>query len=474
MMTMFARHFLVRLRMLATEPASLGLLLLAGASSVVIWPWLAVRSGIDIAGVDEFVAVMGLLLWPSMIGVVAVGRTAGGRGGISGPLASETALPALPIGPRSRILADTLAVLLAALLFRLPAMVLGPGAWDFVGAPAGIGDAAGFRRWFLLQTVGGALVFLPVLIAWCAPSRSHVFYLVRPVLVCVPLFAVVRHLSPAHPWPAAAACLVLAVVVLSTAHREPPSRRTGAVTSADPWRWCRAGIDPEMRLRRDRWTEPLRAGWPLLSAVAAAEVLVLLLESRYGTPVTVRALVAGTAVGLLLSYTVFRPFGLQLLRPAFSPSDSTSGGCTLLRAWSYLPARPEAVLRGVYLHALAGGSLLIVLTLIHLGAVRMLGFEEYSSMLLLAPLTASVPVLAGFSLAMAGGDRLRTGISLAVLIALLPAHITLFVQLGRAGMSPREPGPGMAIDLGVLAVLAAMGGLPPLALLRGRTGRRHV
>ena len=71
MIRMFARHFTIRLRMLATEPAAAGILLLAGASSIVIWPWLETRRSIDIAGVDEFVTLMAILLWPFLVGIVA-------------------------------------------------------------------------------------------------------------------------------------------------------------------------------------------------------------------------------------------------------------------------------------------------------------------------------------------------------------------------------------------------------------------
>jgi hypothetical protein len=469
-MKMFARHLLIRTRMLATEPASLGILALAGLSSIVIWPWVGIRPEMDIPGIGEFVMFCSLLLWPFLVGVVAVGRTAGGQGNGSGPLASDLALPALPIGHRMRILADTLAVLAFSLIFRLPGLLLGELGRDFVAGPGTAGDAAAYRFLFLEQTLQGSLLFLPMLIAWSTPSRSHVFYLVRPVLVSMPLFALIWLEFSRNPAVAAGACLVLCCATLLTAGWNPESRRRPA-SAHTRRRLYRPGLDPEARLRRDRWVQPLRAGRYYLLAIALAETAVILLELYAGTPVTARAMVAGMAVGFLMSVALFRPLGLQLLRPAHSPSDTATGGTTLAHACSLLPVRPEAVVRGVYLHALLGGGAIVALVLAHTGLMRILDLEEHSSLLLVRPLAFAVPAAAGLAVSMAVGDRLRTGISLAAVIALLPVHIALWITLSSAGMSPREPGAGMAVDLVVLAALALIGGLPPLIHLRKGAGR---
>jgi len=113
----FLKHFVIRLRGLAASPGALFMLLLAGLSSLMLWPWfLGEVEPYGPVGVDLFIHLIFIFIWPMMVAFATSDAAVSG-----GPKAAlgVHALPALPIGRRSRALGDALAAILVAVAARL-------------------------------------------------------------------------------------------------------------------------------------------------------------------------------------------------------------------------------------------------------------------------------------------------------------------------------------------------------------------
>ena len=71
---MFLRHSWIRLRALVVSPSALFMLLVAGWSSLLLWPWLFQPSlPYAPAGVDFIIHLIFIFVWPMMVAFGTIG-----------------------------------------------------------------------------------------------------------------------------------------------------------------------------------------------------------------------------------------------------------------------------------------------------------------------------------------------------------------------------------------------------------------
>lgn len=459
----FWLHLMARLRALATQPDGLVVLLLAGGAGVMLWPgltaagnggWrLALASEPDAERVVFEVAVMLLwmLLWPVLPVVCATGRATGAT---RGDAFAQRALPALPAGPRARLAAEVLIVLAVAVTARL--------VWWVAGPPSPEG--------YLLDTAMGALVALPMVVAWAAPALTVPLLWVRPTATAVAVFAASRLGLLATPARLVTVTLAITAGLVLTVGLEIPRWRTARRAAWGTMAMSRPAMPPGVQLRRDFWFEPWRRlGW-LIGGLVALPV-VLLAAERLVTlpPYTVY-------IGSLLAFSqlvalAFRPAGSALFGWALTSRNGAGSG-DFGRAWAVLPVRPESVRRAAWAHGFLAVAAVWVFV-VGFVAVRnwsrtgVLGLDtpefRIASELLLAGL-ALPPMVAGLLAAGTAGDRLHMTLSGGSLLAFfnLPG-IVLLVGSQVMGRESKVP---VVATVSLLVVLALVGSLPALRLLR--------
>jgi hypothetical protein len=319
------------------------------------------------------------------------------------------------------------------------------------------------------ETFVGAAVMLPALVVWGIPAQTLSIFMVRPILVAT-ILAVLRHLDvTASGAGAVTASGTLLLLVLWLAPRElslpDPGKTRGRASS----RW-RAARPPADMLRHDAWARPLRVwGWPV-AVVVAVMVVALYLDLEGSLPFW--GLFAAAELMLIaVLIPLLRPFDSKL----FGMSLVGRGGARLgdeLRAWSVLPVQPVSVLRCVWVHglALAGGlwvvmmAVVVIRTWVRFGVFGLRAADGGNLGYLLLPTVALVPMLAGFLVATAAGDKLRAGLSGGLVLVLVHGNIVLYVVLrslfGRDSVMP------VVLDVAFLAVVMVVASVPPLGLLR--------
>ena len=170
----FAIHFRVRLATTLSDPFALSLVVLFALASLVFWPQpQLMRAAASGPAVDIIAWVLWLQLWPA-IPLIYVGGRATGRG--DADLATR-GLPALPVGPRMRALAEVAVVALAVLAVRIPALLTFQGH-DLAEA--------------VHATLAGLLIMLPTMVSWALPATSVHLYMLRPLVLAVLLLGAMQ------------------------------------------------------------------------------------------------------------------------------------------------------------------------------------------------------------------------------------------------------------------------------------------
>jgi hypothetical protein len=498
------RHFVNGVRMTARDPFALGLLAFAGAVTVPLWgfglgihpfdarhlPWpqgpvtfsgpaptaleLAIRF-------PHWEAVLAQLLGAALV-AGALGPNSTRRRWPAGP---DRGMPALPLGPRARVVAEVLAVSLYVLIAR--AAVLGFGGVRLgrtlfghdpalatypEGArlgttllPSLAWPTAAYVSSFVVNTVLGTLLAFPLVLAWATTTRLDARGIMKLAIATLLLFGAASVGATAHVGSALLVCVGVSAFLLV---RMDDGSRVEPVRPARRLRF-RASPAPLVQLRRDAWLGPVRRlWWVLLLAVPVPLTLTALgravgFDSEPGRAIGFRGLALTTALLLqwptLLALALF-PLGLALVASATPATRLFSGA--FLRSWGVLPLEPKRVIRTVYAHGLvAAGFAWLVLGL----QTRLLGVR-FGPALYELPVVFLMP---GIAVCEAVGDRRRGLLAVGALaifqfgvpfaFALLPEVLGSAVPFSRNGMA-----------LGIAGYAVGLGGaLPPLAHLQGRT-----
>jgi hypothetical protein len=449
--TALLTHLRIRMVWTFRNPAGMGLILLLAVGALFYWPGahpLALVA--ETAFYSAMLWVLWLWLWPAIPAISAAGRTTGGRGAST----RVRALPALPVGIRSRALAEALVVLVVVALVRTSASLilpeLDPGS-------------------FAIDTAIGSLIMLPTLIAWAAPAHNLNLQILRPLFVSLmELGAALLGLMEA-PAGVVSIPLVLSALVLATIHTTIPlpDLRGGVPDRATRFR---PGIDPGRRLARDSWHLVFERWGVPLAMLAAVVAVVLALDVR-GLAPRYSLLQAAVLVLVFVVTAALQPFGSKLIALGLSGRFGVRMG-DFGRAWSVLPVRREAVLRWVYLHGLVFGavawtgavSIILVRSWARFGVFGLHAADGGALGELVFPFAAAVPCMAGALTAAAVGDRLRTVISGVALLMVFHGHPVLLIALGATLGGDSELAHGL--HLAAMLLVALIGGVPPLVHLR--------
>jgi hypothetical protein len=497
------RHFLNGVRMTAGDPFALGLLAFAGAVTVPLWgfglgihpsdarhlPWprgpvtfngpaptaleLAIRF-------PHWEIVLAQLLGAALV-AGALGPNSTRRRWPAGP---DRGMPALPLGPRARVVAEVLAVSLYVLIAR--AAVLGFGGVrlgrTLFGHDLGLAtypevarlgtallpflapSTAAYVSSFVVNTVLGTLLAFPLVLAWATTTRLDARGLMKLAIATLLLFGAASVGAMAHVGSALLVSLGVSAFLLV---RLDDGSRAESVHVARAIRF-RPSPGPLAQLRRDAWLGPVRRLWlVLLLAVPLPLALTLLgravgFDSEPGRAIGLRGSASMTAFLLqwptLLALALF-PLGLALVPRGTSASSLFSGA--FLRSWSALPVGPERVIRAVYAHGLvATGFAWLTLCL----QTRLLGMR-------LGPALYELPavfLMAGIAVCEAVGDR-RRGLAAVGALAAFQFGVPFVFALLPEVLGSTAPFERNGTALGIAGYAVGLGGaLPPLVHLRGR------
>jgi hypothetical protein len=462
----FFKHAGIRFRATLRAPFALTVLLLSGLVSLFYWPGLAEPSGVGWPGVDPsgllgsihgiVMMIFWMFMWPMLVANLAGGRTvgcaAGGRTYVARPM------PALPVGPSSRALAEAAVVLTFVFMARLPGLFLGSWAHDLFSLPGEYAGDAAYRLQFAGRSIAGALVMLPLLLIWAAPARTIEAQKLRP-LIWIGLLLAALKIGLLQTFAACAATsVVLSALALLLVRREydfvlPRRRPAGRPDSRH-----RAYLHPERQLRRDQWLRPL----PMASLLVAAELVLVTLHHAAVLP-RLPFLLASIMVGSSsLSFVALRPMGSKLVVAGVWGAPGHRAG-DFARAWSVLPVRREALVRGVYLHAFIACTAIVagILGVISLtrwletGSGRFIQDDLDFMHEMLLPLATMIPCMASFVAAGSVGNRWRAYLGGGAFLLIVHLNIALLIL-----------GAPHVLRVGTVLGLALAGSLPALVLLR--------
>jgi hypothetical protein len=474
-MRSFWQHFSVRLKAGLTEPFTLLVLLFSGLASLIYWPdlvdsscaggalWMGMsdlsETRIELQdefgeGFGMFILLLWIFIWPMLSGNLMGGTAAGGKGEgfISRPL------PPLPIGARSRMLAEVLVVWVFVLAVRLPYLFLGGFAHETFRFPGTyMGDVA-FRTHFIQHTLVGAVIMLPTLLAWTGPAKTFHGYLARPFVFTLLLYAGMKLNWLATVSSCILFCLFLSLGVLLLVNRELtlprlPDRSVPAKGSR-----YRMGQDPEIRLLKDQCLKPL----PWTLSLLALQAVLVVVDQCVELPRFGFYMGSALVLGFLFSMVALRPVSSLIIAAGFRGGLGYKSG-DFMAAWSVLPLPREKVIRGVYLHGLLTGILIYVLALgvsalntwLETGTWAICHEDGSPAGRFAVPFLALVPCLAGGLTGAAVGNRVSTILGVGAGIAVLVAHLACLVN--------KAP---LSLHFVILIGLAAVGGLPALRHLK--------
>ena len=314
------------------------------------------------------------------------------------------------------------------------------------------------------DSVIGALVLLPVLLACCAPAGKDWFQWTRSLVVALLMAALVTAGLTNNLLITAATALALSAVILAGYRREPgfdlDSLRLGR--SSQPLH--RPGINPMVRFRRDLWQRPLQKFWPAIAAMLFITFVTPPVMSRLGIPETFYSLTAGILPGLAIFLLMF-PLGIHLFNGDRGIAGSGGNRGTLKQAWSHLPLPSYRVLRGIWIHGMIGGLICWALYLTHFVLMMVFSGEWTALVWFHVSLVLAVPAGAGFLVSGAAGDGFRLTLAIAALIAVPAADIGFTIGLKSAGVAMSQ-NQQIFVVFATALVATLIGGLPPLIHLR--------
>jgi hypothetical protein len=447
----FLRHLRIRVVWVARTPASLTVMVLSAAATLLLWPGLDL--GVERAGPAALGWIAWLLwmqLWPALPAIAAAGRSTGGFD----TAVSTRWLPVLPVGPRTRALADAAVVVLFVLGAHITA------AW--VLPDRELTEA-------ISAALIGAVMMFPSLLAWTVPSRSFNVFMFRPLIAAALVLTASGIGLTGTPVRAIVVCGVLAAAILTQARRELILPRLGR-RHRRPADLFRPAMDPEQRLTRDLWELPARQFGPWLALSVVALVVLTGLDRRVALP-DLSIFISAEAVIIILVMAAVKPFGSHLVVAGMAGRYGASFG-DFSRAWSALPVRPESVLRRTWTYSVAltlcswltGIGLIVARSYLNTGALRLGDGGGGGLGPVVVPLVAIVLTLPGLVVAGAVGHKAHAVVAGVVTLFILHAHVMLLAALSSA--FPRGSSAPLVIDGAVVAVLALVGGLPPLVHLR--------
>lgn len=447
-------HLKVRAKASLRSPVAWIVLLAFGLTGSIYWPTVLgtfnplvdSNEGLPLV----LVWILWYWLWLATPVMVVRGRAAIRRG--EAPL-GICAAPALPVGLRTRAVAEAFFVLTIMAAVRWVTVSVYQGLWTWSS---------------MLSTVAGAVFLFPMAVAWALPVKNTSGFMARPLMVAV-LAGFLNRFAGVFDTRLriVLAGISLTVVALLIANIEVPElkRRFGRTNAANR---SRKGADPGRQLALDAMGLPLRAWglWVFITIVIYG--ICLLLEVRGNSWEWI--LFAGFEAFLIIALQpLFRPFNSNLLAESLVGKHQVSRG-DFMQAWSVLPVRREAVLRKVWIHGLVGGLILWAVPVMILVVRHFLiggrwsfveGFGDLMQFVVVGGLL--VPVMAGFMVGVASGRKLEYALS--GLCLLLGVHVLFLVKV----LLREFFGPASAVAAAgpvlMLVLLVVVGALPPLRFL---------
>jgi hypothetical protein len=233
----------------------------------------------------------------------------------------------------------------------------------------------------------------------------------------------------------------------------------------NPQTHFRPALPPEARLRRDAWALTLSRHGLLLTIMIVAEGVVLVFDSIIGLQYFVVEFSSIMTVSMLVFLVGLRPFGSKLVAAGLM-GQSAPGD--LLRAFSSLPTRREAVLRLVFAQAFVATAVAAIFAFSLVGYYAMVKtgefaiVDEYGKPVLwkLFPLITAMLVVPSAVVCGAVGDKLKGILCFGYAFVIGPLTIVLGTEL--RGIPGRE-----LIVMAVVLIAALAVGLPPLRHLMG-------
>ncbi|MCD4748965.1 MAG: hypothetical protein K8R59_06295 [Thermoanaerobaculales bacterium] len=450
----FRLHLKARAQACFRSPSAWVALVSFGLIGVLYWPSATVnpleetREGLPIL----LVWLLWFWLWPMPPMVYARGRTTEKSGNA---LLGVGGVPTLPVGPRTRALAEAAFTLVVLGIIRHVAISIYQGQWSWRASA---------------ETLAGGFFLLPVFLAWALPNRNPATFMLRPLAVAV--LAAGVHVAGGFFdtwWGIVGAGLLLSALVLSTAGLEVPEWRTKGAPQPKSRR-RREAIRPTRQLSRDAWLPLLKSWGPWVFLAVIAYALCMILDVHGSSWKWI--FFAGFEVFLvIILQPLLRPFNSNLVAESLVGKHEVSRG-DFLRAWSVLPVSPAAVLRRVWLHGAVVGLVLwtvpVAMLIIRHRLLEGLwsvtgGIGNLMQFVVVGAFF--VPMMAGLLVAVALGRRLE--IALSGFSLLLGIHALFFVRILLQELFGRGTPAAVGGTLLVLIILVAVGSLPPLLFLGG-------
>ena len=470
------RHFLIRAGATARDPFALVLLAFAGVVTIPAWIFgvgidfmtaaaLPVRRGAWFTGQLDWASPAATLrmtlahLFPELVllqlawvllvatavqGALSIRRSTGGG-----------AMPALPVGRRTRLLAEASVALAFVAAARVATLLL---CGESVGHQVlhlyrwhGVTYPMTYPAAVAVSTLLGVLFGFPMVLGWMAVTRFDLRGVLRLALAVALILAAASFGIMAHAWSALLICVATSALVLvrldDGSRRDAPARRSADVLRPRP------SPGPLQQFRRDAWLGPVKTLWLFALLVIVPP---LALAQRWPHAAFGLALVQALALAAL----PFFPLGLKLVPPAGHAPFSGY----FVQAWSVLPVGRQRVTRAVYFHGLIASA---TVWLVGCAQVALRGGGPGFPVFELPAVFLAGAIL----LCEAVGDRTRGLLAVACLVGfqmVLPVAFVFLDTTLTAGRQFSLDGPTLAVAGYALGLL---GGLPPLVHLR-RGGSR--
>jgi hypothetical protein len=364
-------------------------------------------------------------------------------------------LPTLPVGGRTRAVAEACVVLVFVLLIQLAAILLLDPKLLFIGHV--LNDPAS-RSELILHSLSGAVIIFPILLSWALPSSSFEAKWFKPLIWIALVLGSVKLGGLATPLLSAVTGSVLSAAVLLTCRIEFNFTRFAWKHTSSPESRFRPFKPPLSQLVNDTWRLPFSRLGAVMALLFSIEVICIALDYYFPLPELSVYLCTTLVLSFFLSFVALRPFGSKQLiasawgAPGFEPGD-------FIRAWLVLPVRPVWVLRAVWVHGMVLGMFVwaaaifigVFTTWLEIGRFALIDPDGDPVGFLFFPMVVAVPCVAGMLVSAAAGSVSLSFLSAACLVMTMAGHIILHVS--------RVSTP---IHVGVIAALVCAGGLLPL------------
>ena len=472
-MNAFLTHFGIRFRYSVVSRGTLLSLVLTSIASLFFWPgstdsnatgWQAgsTPSGL-VEGPALGLLLMGLWiwLWPALPILSVSGLITSNKK----KTFSMGPLPTLPVGYRTRALAESCVVVTFVVLTQVTAILLLDPKLLFIGH---VFNDLTSRSELILHSLSGAVIIFPILLSWALPASSFESKWFKPLIWIALVLGSVKLGGLATPLRSVSTSLLLSAAVLLTCRLEFGFTRFAPKHRSCPESRFRLFKPPFSQLVYDAWRLPFSRLGAVMALLFSIEVICIVLDYYFPLPELSVYLCTTLVLSFFLPFVVLRPFGSKQLiasawgAPGFEPGD-------FIRAWLVLPVRPIWVLRAVWVHGMVLGIFIWVAaifigsftTWLEIGQFALLDSDGDPVGFLFIPLVAAVPCVAGMLVSAAAGNVTRSFLSAACLVLSLAGHILLIAL--------RAPTP---VHVLVVAVLAGTGGLLPLKYLLPLTSLR--